>query len=226
MKKNINKQNSAYIDKQYIEVVKEQPLQDKAKYPDQMIDEIYSSNKKIQDRQIDLLLNKFKNGNGQNAQAFDSVKADVLLRDDFLDTYFKDTYVEWGMRQYMDKAKATIEFINSQQNNHSDSVDNLIANLQDNQYVKSSNKNKSEIDSSTFVKENELNMVQYFQNFCQNQKAFTNYKKLGIYNTAQLEQSRFNDKHTKIVEARQREILQRINQSQIQEEQKVKTKAQ
>ncbi len=45
---------------------------------------------------------------------FNHIKADVVLRDDFLDTYFKGTYVEWGMREYQEKAKAIADYIANQ----------------------------------------------------------------------------------------------------------------
>lgn len=37
------------------------------------------------------------------SKTFNSVQASELLRDGYLDKYFKGTYVEWGTRWYMDK---------------------------------------------------------------------------------------------------------------------------
>ena len=36
---------------------------------------------------------------------FNDNVATEMLRDDYLDTYFKDTYIEWGTRWYLEKLK-------------------------------------------------------------------------------------------------------------------------
>jgi hypothetical protein len=37
------------------------------------------------------------------AKSFDPLEANKLLRNEYLDTYFKDTYIEWGTRWYLEK---------------------------------------------------------------------------------------------------------------------------
>jgi hypothetical protein len=36
---------------------------------------------------------------------FNDLQATEMLRDDYLDKYFKDTYIEWGTRWYLEKVK-------------------------------------------------------------------------------------------------------------------------
>lgn len=50
-----------------------------------------------------------------------------MITDDFLDKYFRGTYVEWGMKQYMDKAKTLAEYIA----NHEESSDSIEAMVED-----------------------------------------------------------------------------------------------
>lgn len=65
------------------------------------------------------------------SKKFSIDKADELMRDDFLDKYFKGTYIEWGMRDFLDKAKAANEVLNRQGSNDSiDRVLNMTNNLQ------------------------------------------------------------------------------------------------
>ena len=51
-------------------------------------------------------------------------------------------------------------------------------------------------------------MGKYFLSFCKNQQAFLNYKKLGIYNTASMEQNRFKEKKDYASEVRRRLQIQ------------------
>ena len=44
------------------------------------------------------------------------------------------------------------------------------------------------------VEEERVNMGEYFKSFCNNHKAYILYKKRGMYNTAEMENKRFNDK--------------------------------
>lgn len=48
------------------------------------------------------------------------------MRDDFLDRYFKGTYLEWGMRYYRENTKEQNKSIISDSH---DSTNNLIANV-------------------------------------------------------------------------------------------------
>lgn len=46
---------------------------------------------------MDILKSRFKK------RPFNSMHATEMLRDDYLDKYFKDTYIEWGTRWYIEK---------------------------------------------------------------------------------------------------------------------------
>ncbi|CDW83380.1 UNKNOWN [Stylonychia lemnae] len=146
--------NSKYFSKHYIEVVKEKPLLDRERSPMEIIKEVYDSNTEQIKKQSELLNRTFKNGNAAGEKAFDSNKADVLLRDDFLDTYFKNTYVEWGMRQFQEKAKAIADYIANQEQS-TGSLDNLISNLHKT-YVNHEQKEQEEQNPETEQKVNPL----------------------------------------------------------------------
>ena len=81
-----------------MEIVKEWPLQDKKKKHQDLVDEVFNTNQDHVMKQIEMLSQKF------NRRDLDLDEASQILRDDFLDRYFKDTYVEWGMRTFMEKA--------------------------------------------------------------------------------------------------------------------------
>jgi hypothetical protein len=51
------------------------------------------------DDQLDLLQRHYQK------RSFDPLEAQQLLRDHYLDKYFKDTYIEWGTRQFIEKVQ-------------------------------------------------------------------------------------------------------------------------
>lgn len=46
---------------------------------------------------MSILTNHFR------SRTFDDLQATEMLRDDYLDKYFKDSYIEWGTRWYLEK---------------------------------------------------------------------------------------------------------------------------
>ena len=83
----------------------------------EIIDDVF----KATDEQIELQMQKLRDEFLK--QSFTVDKADEIMRDDFLDRYFKGTYIEWGIRQFLEKAKTN----NMSLTDSHDPVDDLIA---------------------------------------------------------------------------------------------------
>ena len=89
--------NQQLVKKQYVEIVRENGVEDKLKKHSEIAKEVFSTNEEQLDNQIGILRKHFR------SRTFNSMHATEILRDDYLDKYFKDTYIEWGTRWYLEK---------------------------------------------------------------------------------------------------------------------------
>jgi hypothetical protein len=85
------------VKRQYIEVVREDSAEDKRKTHEQIIKEVFDSLDGQTKGQLEVIKKHFR------GRTFDPLEANRMMRNDYLDKYFKDTYIEWGTRWYLEK---------------------------------------------------------------------------------------------------------------------------
>lgn len=78
-------------------MVPEHIQEDRLKKHHDIVTEVFGTSDRQVDEQMDILTTRFKR------RPFNSMHATEMLRDDYLDKYFKDTYIEWGTRWYLEK---------------------------------------------------------------------------------------------------------------------------
>lgn len=78
-------------------MVPENIQEDRLKKHHDIVTEVFGTSDRQVDEQMDFLTTRFKK------RPFNSMHATEMLRDNYLDKYFKDTYIEWGTRWYLEK---------------------------------------------------------------------------------------------------------------------------